>query len=126
MVRKVVSLMIMTTVLIGLVIQVQGVDSLQFELGNRNDLSSVKIESEINETQVKTIPENQAADLERVNHMSKLEWMEISGIGPKTSDNILKLIEERKGLKRLEEILDAKGVGPSKYEKILKWLCRDF
>ena len=44
------------------------------------------------------------------------------GIGEKTAEKIIELREERGKFDRLEEIMDVKGIGEVKFNKIKKFL----
>lgn len=50
------------------------------------------------------------------------DLVKLPGIGEKTAEKILQLREDRKGFKRLDELMDVKGIGEMKYNKIKKFL----
>lgn len=50
------------------------------------------------------------------------DLVKLPGIGEKTAEKILQLREDRKGFKRLDELMDVKGIGEVKYNKIKKFL----
>ena len=48
--------------------------------------------------------------------------IQLPGIGPKTASKIINLRNERKGYKKLDELLDVKGIGLKKFDRIKKFL----
>lgn len=50
------------------------------------------------------------------------ELVKLPGIGEKTAEKIVQLRNERGKFKRLEEIMDVKGIGEVKFNKIKKFL----
>jgi competence protein ComEA len=50
------------------------------------------------------------------------DLIKLPGIGEKTAEKILQLRDERKGFKRLDELMDVKGIGEVKFNKIKKFL----
>ena len=50
------------------------------------------------------------------------QLISLPGIGEKTADKIVLLREERGGFKNLEELLDVRGIGEVKFNKIKKFL----
>jgi comEA protein len=57
-----------------------------------------------------------------LNTASKEQLMKIPGIGEKTADNIFAYREKNGKFKSLEEIMNVKGIGESKYNKFKKYL----
>lgn len=50
------------------------------------------------------------------------DLVRLPGIGEKTAEKILQLRDERKGFKKLDELMDVKGIGEVKFNKIKKFL----
>ena len=50
------------------------------------------------------------------------QLISLPGIGEKTAQKIIKLRDERGGFKNLEELMDVKGIGEVKFNKIKKFL----
>jgi comEA protein len=50
------------------------------------------------------------------------ELVKLPGIGEKTAEKIIELRTERGKFKRLEELMDVKGIGEVKFNKIKKYL----
>ncbi len=50
------------------------------------------------------------------------EFVKLPGIGEKTAEKIIRLREERGKFKKLEELMDVKGIGEVKFNKIKKFL----
>jgi competence protein ComEA len=57
-----------------------------------------------------------------LNSASKEQLMKIPGIGEKTADNILAYRGKNGKFKILEDIMNVKGIGESKYSKFKKYL----
>ncbi|HSW54980.1 MAG TPA: ComEA family DNA-binding protein [Ignavibacteriaceae bacterium] len=53
------------------------------------------------------------------------ELVKLPGIGEKTAEKIIQLRTERGKFKRLEELMDVKGIGEVKFNKIKKFLYID-
>lgn len=53
------------------------------------------------------------------------ELIKLPGIGEKTAEKIIQLRTERGKFKRLEELMDVKGIGEVKFNKIKKFLYID-
>ncbi|MCW8804637.1 MAG: ComEA family DNA-binding protein [Ignavibacteriaceae bacterium] len=50
------------------------------------------------------------------------EFVKLPGIGEKTAEKIIQLRDERGKFKKLEELMDVKGIGEVKFNKIKKFL----
>jgi competence protein ComEA len=50
------------------------------------------------------------------------DLVKLPGIGEKTAEKIIQLRNERGGFKRLQELMDVKGIGEVKFNKIKKFL----
>ena len=57
-----------------------------------------------------------------INTANLEELIRLPGIGEKTAEKIIELREERGKFDRLEEIMDVKGIGEVKFNKIKKFL----
>jgi competence protein ComEA len=57
-----------------------------------------------------------------INTATKDELTKLPGVGEKTADNIILLRNKRGKFTRLEDLLDVKGIGESKFNKIKKFL----
>jgi DNA uptake protein ComE-like DNA-binding protein len=121
-------LLALSTLITGLFFQSHQEKALQIELENtigtnksfEHTLSNVAAERD--EPRLKPLPEPGMPSVKMVNSLTKEQWMTITGIGPVTSERIMALKSERGGFGRLEELLEVKGIGPSKFQKILAWL----
>jgi competence protein ComEA len=57
-----------------------------------------------------------------INTAGLSELVKLPGIGEKTAEKIIQLRNERGKFKRLEELMDVKGIGEVKFNKIKKFL----
>lgn len=53
------------------------------------------------------------------------EWVQLPGIGEKTAEKIIQLRNERGKFRRVDELMDVKGIGEVKFNKIKKFLYID-
>ena len=93
--------------------------TLQQEKQKSHEFSKFR-DSETENQSVLTFSEK--ALLNRINQMPLEAWMEIKGIGQVTAERIMNYKNENKGFSALEDLLEVKGIGPSKYAAILSWL----
>ena len=57
-----------------------------------------------------------------INTASVTEFVMLPGIGEKTAEKIIQLRNERVRFKRIDELMDVKGIGEVKFNKIKKFL----
>lgn len=57
-----------------------------------------------------------------INQCTKSELIELPGIGEKTAEKILEYRKEH-GFSKIEDIMQVKGIGPKKFEKIKDMIC---
>jgi competence ComEA-like helix-hairpin-helix protein len=57
-----------------------------------------------------------------INSASVKDFMKLPGIGEKTAEKIIELRKERGKFNKLEDIMDVKGIGEVKFNKIKKFL----
>jgi comEA protein len=57
-----------------------------------------------------------------INTASEADWIELPGIGPAMAKRIIELREKNNGFKKLDDLLDVKGIGPKSFEKIKPYL----
>lgn len=57
-----------------------------------------------------------------INTAGVTELVKLPGIGEKTAEKIIELRTDRGKFKRLEELMDVKGIGEAKFNKIKKFL----
>lgn len=70
-------------------------------------------------TEPKMLPEERSMDINKAD----LEMLKtLPGIGDKTAKNILELREQRGKFRNINELLDVKGIGNSKFNKIKKFI----
>jgi competence ComEA-like helix-hairpin-helix protein len=74
----------------------------EFKTGNSNDLP---VENSID-----------------INKAAKIAFERLPGIGPKTADKIIAYRIKIKRFEKLEELLNVKGIGKTKFNKIKKYL----
>lgn len=60
-----------------------------------------------------------------INTAGITELVKLPGIGEKTAEKIIELRTDRGKFKRLEELMDVKGIGEAKFNKIKKFLYID-
>ena len=53
------------------------------------------------------------------------EWVQLPGIGEKTAEKIIQLRNERGKFRRVDELMDVKGIGEVKFNKIKAYLYVD-
>jgi len=53
------------------------------------------------------------------------EWVQLPGIGEKTAEKIIQLRNERGKFRRVDELMDVKGIGEVKFSKIKAYLYVD-
>jgi len=70
-------------------------------------------------TEIPSLPADSSIN---INTADKETLMQLPGIGEKTAENIIELRRERGKFTSLEELIDAKGIGTSKFNKIKKFL----
>lgn len=70
-------------------------------------------------TEPKILPEERSMDINKAD-LEKLKTL--PGIGEKTAKNILELREKRGKFRNISELLDVKGIGNSKFNKIKKFI----
>ena len=58
-----------------------------------------------------------------VNHADQRLLSSLPGIGPRLSERIIALREKQGSFSRLEELLEVKGIGKKKLEKLKKYCC---
>ncbi|MFZ1291764.1 MAG: helix-hairpin-helix domain-containing protein [Melioribacteraceae bacterium] len=81
-----------------------------------SDFSVKKLESN------KKITKNLKKNSININTASAIELIKLPGIGPKTAEKIIELRNKRNGFKKIEELLDAKGIGQKKFSAIANYL----
>lgn len=89
---------------------------------NKNDIKREVLEFD----EQKIIKKNKSTPLTEnsinINSATKDQLLLLPGIGEKTADNIIAYRDRRKKFSRLEELLEVKGIGESKFNKIKKFL----
>ena len=60
----------------------------------------------------------QTKHLTNINSASKIELMQLPGIGETTADRILAYREEHGGFSSVEELMNVSGIGQSKFDAI--------
>jgi comEA protein len=57
-----------------------------------------------------------------INTATKEELMQLPGVGEKTALLIIEYRDDSSGFKTIEDIMEVKGIGPKKFEKMKKYL----
>ncbi|MBK8945087.1 MAG: helix-hairpin-helix domain-containing protein [Ignavibacteriae bacterium] len=81
-----------------------------------SDFSVKKLDS--NKKIAKILPES----IININTSSVFDFAKLPGIGPKTAEKIVELRNSRKGFKKIDELMDVKGIGKKKFNKIINYL----
>ena len=94
------------------------IDSLQAleDSLDTNDYSTDKKNTSKNELKEKSI---------NINTATKEELIAIPGIGDKISDRVIIYREEHGGFKNIEDIMNVKGIGKKKFEKMKPYITVD-
>ncbi|MEW6516394.1 MAG: helix-hairpin-helix domain-containing protein [candidate division FCPU426 bacterium] len=58
-----------------------------------------------------------------INRAGAAEWASLPGIGPALAGRIVALRARRRGFRSPEDLLDVKGLGPAKLERLRPWLA---
>ena len=89
---------------------------------NRVDSKQEVLDFKPRNFEKKVTPEPLVEKSININTASKEMLLKLPGIGEKTAQNIIDLRAEKGKFKSLEELLDVKGIGTSKFNKIKKFL----
>jgi len=82
---------------------------------NREDTKNIEYQKEVLMEYVPEFPVN-------VNSADSTQLVSIPGIGPKIASEILKLRRKKGKFNKIEDLLEAKGVGISRLEKIKPYI----
>ena len=82
---------------------------------NRKDTEDIKYEKEVLMEYIPEFPVD-------VNSADSTQLVSIPGIGPKIASEILKLRKKKGKFNKIEDLLEAKGVGISRLEKIKPYI----
>lgn len=93
-------------------------DLLEYiELNENADISNYSLNEPLSNKQIIIIGSNEIKKIS-INSATLEELCDLSGIGIKTAEAIIKYREEHNGFKYLEELMMIKGIGEKKFEKI--------
>lgn len=88
-------------------------------LNDDADISSYSLSMPLYNKEIIIInKENNEINKISINDSTKEQLMSLPGIGDKTADLIIKYREENNGFKFIEELMNIKGIGEKKFEKI--------
>ncbi|MDQ3020185.1 MAG: helix-hairpin-helix domain-containing protein [Bacteroidota bacterium] len=60
-----------------------------------------------------------------INTATKEELIDLPGVGESTADKIIVYREEKKGFKKIEDLMKVKGIGKKKFEKIKEYITTE-
>ncbi len=118
----------------GLVVKLVRGDVIQQQKNSKFDYSlydaefekrSSEIQKYINDSKVnseKSVSENQVGFKININTATKEELMKLPGIGEQTAERIIQHRKIYGEFKRIEDIMNVKGIGQKKFEKIKNYL----
>ena len=92
------------------------------ELKESADISSLSLSSRLINKQIIIVPKIKEEILISINSASIKELMALNGIGEELAKRIIDYRIHNGGFKSLEELMEVKGIGPSKYEKIKEYI----
>ena len=92
------------------------------ELKESADISSLSLSSKLINKQIIIVPKIKEEILISINSASIKELMTLNGIGEELAKRIIDYRMHNGGFKSLEELMEVKGIGPSKYEKIKEYI----
>ena len=92
------------------------------ELKESADISSLSLSSKLINKQIIIVPKIKEEILISINSASIKELMTLNGIGEELAKRIIDYRMNNGGFKSLEELMEVKGIGPSKYEKIHEFI----
>lgn len=99
-------------------------DALKFvEPTKEADLGRLNLNERIKDDMVITLLPKMKDQCISINFASKEELQTLSGVGPSTADKIIEYRETKGQFKLIEDILEIKGIGISKFEKIKDHIC---
>ena len=93
----------------------------QVELKENADISSLNPNMILKDADVLSIPyQTNAGEVPRIsiNHATRDELQQLDGIGPSTADAIIQYREEHGLYQTIEDVMNVKGIGNAKFEKI--------
>lgn len=97
-------------------------DSLE-QLNKINTQENIDYKQKVSDfNKSKVVKENNISKKFDINRIDVKSLISLPGIGQKTAENIVKYRTEKKGIKNLQELLNIKGIGNFKYNKIIKYL----
>ena len=92
------------------------------ELKESADISSLSLSSKLINKQIIIVTKIKEEILISINSASIKELMTLNGIGEELAKRIIDYRMHNGGFKSLEELMEVKGIGPSKYEKIKEYI----
>lgn len=93
----------------------------QVELKENADISSLNPNMILKDADVLSIPyQTNAGEVPRIsiNQATRDELQQLDGIGPSTADAIIQYREEHGLFQTIEDVMNVKGIGNAKFEKI--------
>ncbi|MBT8386955.1 MAG: helix-hairpin-helix domain-containing protein [Ignavibacteria bacterium] len=98
-----------------------------FPKGDNSPNASVDIKAEVLELKSLDFEQNKKPPLPQeksinINTAGANQFISLPGIGEKTAKKIILLRDEKGGFKNLEELMDVRGIGEVKFNKIKKFL----
>lgn len=87
------------------------------------DLSTISDERILSNEEIITIDKKSDIRKISINNANYSELMSLPGIGTSIANRIIEYREKYGNFTKLEEIMNVKGIGENKYEKIKKYIC---
>ena len=102
-------------------------DALEYvEISEDADLDNINPLTILHDNDVINIPKREETitiNKISINYGTKEELISLPGIGESTADKIIKYREENGLFQNIEDIKNVSGIGDSKYEKMLPYIC---
>ena len=95
----------------------------QIILKDNSDLSVISLNTVLYHNQIIVIPQKQEQTLISINSADIQQLCSLPGIGIITAENIIKYRTEISSFNTLEDLMNVKGIGYGKFNKIKKLIC---
>lgn len=95
----------------------------EVDLTEEADLSTISLNSVLYNNQVIVIPKIQELDLISINSSSIEDLIKLPGIGLSLGQRIIDYRENISSFQNLEDLMNVKGIGESKFNKLKEYIC---